>query len=156
MNAKPHTSIPEALRRYGWEATEHFWKQYYSDPWLFNVTNALVCAVEEADRLRGLALCMDQVCSGQKRWQTHEFTRHAESLGCGLVDMMHVGGTSDQPTSTPCKRCEGTGWIVWATTDGMLRVGGTCPKCNGEGRTLRTQKHAQGDFSTLLILRKGK
>jgi hypothetical protein len=66
-----------------------------------------------------LVKCMDQVCSGQKRWQTHEFTRHAESLGCRLVDMMHVGGTSKQPAG-------------------------------------RSQVHAQGDFSTLLIFRKAR
>jgi len=33
-----------------------------------------------------LVKCMDQVCSGAKRWQTMEFTRHAEDHGARLVD----------------------------------------------------------------------
>lgn len=37
-----------------------------------------------------LVKCQDQVCSGKKRWQTREFSAHAESLGCELVDMMHI------------------------------------------------------------------
>lgn len=66
-----------------------------------------------------LVKCQDQVCSGRKRWQTHEFTQHAESLGCRLVDMMHVYGTREQPPG-------------------------------------RTQRHAQQDYSTLLVLQRGK
>jgi SAM-dependent methyltransferase len=33
-----------------------------------------------------LLKCMDQVCSGQKRWQTREFTSSAERRGLTLVD----------------------------------------------------------------------
>lgn len=44
-----------------------------------------------------LVKCQDQVCSGQKRWQTREFADHAESLGCRLVDMLHLGGYRKQP-----------------------------------------------------------
>ncbi len=44
-----------------------------------------------------LVKVQDQVCSGQKRWQTREFADHAESLGCRLVDMMHLSGIRKQP-----------------------------------------------------------
>jgi hypothetical protein len=44
-----------------------------------------------------LVKCQDQVVSGRKRWQTMEFTRHAETLGCALVDMLHVQGSRPQP-----------------------------------------------------------
>jgi hypothetical protein len=44
-----------------------------------------------------LVKCQDQVCSGQKRWQTREFAAHAESLGCRLVDMLHLPGGRKQP-----------------------------------------------------------
>lgn len=37
-----------------------------------------------------LVKCMDQVVSGQKRWQTHIFARHAETLGCRLIDQLHL------------------------------------------------------------------
>jgi hypothetical protein len=43
-----------------------------------------------------LVKCQDQVC-GKKRWQTREFSAHAESLGCRLVDMLHLPGGRKQP-----------------------------------------------------------
>lgn len=50
-------------------------------------------------RHRGYLLvkCMDQVNGGRKRWQTRIFADHAESLGCRLVDMLHVQGYRAQP-----------------------------------------------------------
>lgn len=44
-----------------------------------------------------LVKCQNQVCSGQIRWQTIEFSTHAESLGCRLVDMLHLLGHRPQP-----------------------------------------------------------
>jgi hypothetical protein len=44
-----------------------------------------------------LLKCQDQVCSGAVRWQTHEFTAHAESLGCRLVDALYMIGSRPQP-----------------------------------------------------------
>lgn len=44
-----------------------------------------------------LVKCQDQVCAGAKRWQTREFADHAESLGCRLVDMLHLTGHRKQP-----------------------------------------------------------
>jgi len=44
-----------------------------------------------------LLKCVDQVCSGDVRWQTDEFTRHAESLGCAKVDEFHIPSHRAQP-----------------------------------------------------------
>lgn len=44
-----------------------------------------------------LVKCQDQVCSGQVRWQTIEFTQHAVALGCRLVDMLHLPSYRPQP-----------------------------------------------------------
>lgn len=77
-----------------------------------------------------LVKCQDQVCSGQKRWQTREFAEHAETLGrnreaddfkpaCRLVDQLHLMGHRKQPPG-------------------------------------RRQVHAQQNFSTLMVFRKAK
>jgi SAM-dependent methyltransferase len=44
-----------------------------------------------------LVKCQDQVCSGAVRWQTDEFTRHAESLGLDKVDRLDRLGHRPQP-----------------------------------------------------------
>jgi hypothetical protein len=44
-----------------------------------------------------LIKCQDQVCGGKVRWQTREFADHAESLGCRLVDMLHIQSYRPQP-----------------------------------------------------------
>lgn len=44
-----------------------------------------------------LVKCQDQVCSGRVQWQTRLFADHAETLGCRLVDMLHVQGHRQQP-----------------------------------------------------------
>lgn len=44
-----------------------------------------------------LVKCQDQVCSGQVRWQTHEFAAHAAVLGCRLKDMLHLQSYREQP-----------------------------------------------------------
>lgn len=44
-----------------------------------------------------LLKCQDQVCSGHVRWQTDEFTRHAESLGLVKVDRFDLIGGRPQP-----------------------------------------------------------
>ena len=45
-----------------------------------------------------LVKCQDQVSSGKVRWQTRIFADHAESVGCELVDMLHLVGGIPQPT----------------------------------------------------------
>lgn len=40
-----------------------------------------------------LLKCQDQVCSGEVRWQTDEFTRHALSLGLDKVDRFDLLGS---------------------------------------------------------------
>lgn len=44
-----------------------------------------------------LLKCQDQVCSGHVRWQTDEFTRHAESFGLVKVDRFDLLGGRPQP-----------------------------------------------------------
>lgn len=44
-----------------------------------------------------LLKCQDQVCSGKVRWQTLDFTRHAEFLGLGLVDRFDFLSYRPQP-----------------------------------------------------------
>jgi hypothetical protein len=48
-----------------------------------------------------LLKCMDQVCSGQVRWQTIEFSQHAVEQGARLVDMLHY---LDTPRPQPSGR----------------------------------------------------
>jgi len=45
-----------------------------------------------------LLKCMDQVCSGEVRWQTYEFKDHAEQMGLQLVDRFDLEGYRKQPT----------------------------------------------------------
>ena len=44
-----------------------------------------------------LVKCQDQVCGGRVRWQTHEFTDHAEEQGTRLVDSLLMIGGRPQP-----------------------------------------------------------
>ena len=44
-----------------------------------------------------LVKCQDQVCSGQVRWQTIEFTNHAGEHGAKLVDSFLFPGYREQP-----------------------------------------------------------
>ena len=45
-----------------------------------------------------LLKCQNQVCSGQVRWQTIEFTNHAATLGLRLVDELMLVGARPQPS----------------------------------------------------------
>jgi hypothetical protein len=57
--------------------------------------------LEECARVLGdgylLVKCQDQVCSGRVRWQTDEFTKHAETLGLGKVDRLDFPSYRPQP-----------------------------------------------------------
>ena len=44
-----------------------------------------------------LVKCQDQVCGGRVRWQTHEFTEHAEEQDSRLVDSLLMIGGRPQP-----------------------------------------------------------
>ena len=44
-----------------------------------------------------LIKCQDQVSGGSVRWQTREFSDHAEQHGCRLVDMLHLVSYRPQP-----------------------------------------------------------
>lgn len=68
---------------------------------------------------RLLLKCQDQVCSGQVRWQTHEFTAHAETVGFRLEDALLFASYREQPAG-------------------------------------RRQVHARRNYSTLLVLKRGR
>jgi len=57
--------------------------------------------ISECARVLGdgflLVKCQDQVCSGKVRWQTHDFTNHANTLGLGLVDRFDFLSYRPQP-----------------------------------------------------------
>lgn len=65
--------------------------------------HALIRAgIDEAARIavaggHVLLKCQDQVSGGKVRWQTIEFTNHAETQGLMLVDMAHLLGFRPQP-----------------------------------------------------------
>lgn len=33
--------LAKALARFGWTCSDEFWNRYYSDPWVFNLANAV-------------------------------------------------------------------------------------------------------------------
>lgn len=93
------------------------------------------------ERVGGVVVikCQDQVCSGAVRWQTREFSDHAESVGLVLVDMLHLVGARPQPAGRTRKHgdCRGAG----------------CSSCDG-GRVPTEQHHASRNYSTLLVCQK--
>jgi hypothetical protein len=40
-----------ALARFGWTCGPEFWQRYYSDPWVFNLANAVEKLTAENERL---------------------------------------------------------------------------------------------------------
>lgn len=34
-------TMAAALKPFGWTCSEDFWRRYYSDPWVFNLANAV-------------------------------------------------------------------------------------------------------------------
>lgn len=55
--------LTNALRPFGWEPTPEFWDQYHHNPWVFNLTNALVGLSESNSaldrRIRDIEIAMD-------------------------------------------------------------------------------------------------
>lgn len=45
-----------------------------------------------------LVKAMDMVASGRVHWSTHDSAAHAGTLGCPLVDMLHLLGHRSQPS----------------------------------------------------------
>lgn len=46
--------LAAALKPFGWTCTEDFWRRYYSDPWVFNLANAVERLTDEVARLTAL------------------------------------------------------------------------------------------------------
>lgn len=109
-------------------------RQYGVQEWLPWQERHALCRDGATESVRVLApggyllwKCQDQVCGGRVRWQTVEFTRHAEALGLRLVDRFDmVTGGRPQPPRT--------------RKDGQPSV----------------QQHARRNGSTLLVFRKPK
>lgn len=61
-------TLAAALRPFGWTCTPDFWKRYYTDPWVFNLANAvesLTVALDKAQlssiEARNPGIDMDEV-----------------------------------------------------------------------------------------------
>lgn len=89
LNGTPTDSVDE---RYGVHEGGNDWRDRM---------NLIRAGITECVRVLGdgylLLKCQDQVCSGKVRWQTHEFTNHAESCGVGLVDRLDMLSYRPQP-----------------------------------------------------------
>lgn len=51
-SVRGEATLAAALKPFGWTCTEDFWRRYYSDPWVFNLANAVERLTEEIERLR--------------------------------------------------------------------------------------------------------
>ena len=47
--------MQEALRPFGWECDSEFWGRYHSDPWVFNLANAVERVTVDHQALTALA-----------------------------------------------------------------------------------------------------
>lgn len=92
-----------------------------------------------------LVKCMDQVVSGNVRWQTREVTDLLEAeTDFKLIDRFDMLGGRPQPSKRTKKcpeNCKGTGGVNWST----------CKSCDGSGRVPSEQQHANRNASTLLV-----
>ena len=79
LNGNPTGWIDDFHRRYGTHIPTS-----WQDRHQLIVDGLIECA--RVTRRYVLLKCMDQVCSGQKRWQTYEFTTAAITEGLRLVD----------------------------------------------------------------------
>jgi hypothetical protein len=111
------------------------------------------CAIAAATYSRQYAIVkvMDQVVSGNVRWQTREVTNVVEDEGFRLIDRFDMLGGRPQPSkrTRKCAVCRGTG-----VGDVLDRV--DCDVCNGTGRVPSNQQHANRNASTALVFERGK
>jgi hypothetical protein len=50
--AAGEATMAAALRPFGWTCTPVFWQRYYSDPWVFNLANAVEFLTDELAEAR--------------------------------------------------------------------------------------------------------
>lgn len=102
-----------------------------------------------------LAKCAPYISSGVRKdgdWWARDA---ALAMGLTVHDMLiHVGDVRAQPKDGPCKKCRGTGEVVFTDPDGTIARWDQCMKCSGTGRIERKVKHARNNYSVLLVLRK--
>jgi hypothetical protein len=46
MSERTEASMEAALKRFGWECGSEFWHRYHTDPWVFNLANAVEMLTE--------------------------------------------------------------------------------------------------------------
>jgi hypothetical protein len=51
---RDEATLAAALKPFGWTCDKHFWRRFYSDPWVFHLANAVEKLTEENARLRAL------------------------------------------------------------------------------------------------------
>lgn len=100
---------------------------------------------------------MDQVVSGEVRWQTDAVLATMWQLDCEKFAAFHLEGHRKQPTHDKCRPCEGLGWrqdlSTPPTADQLIP---DCPACGGQGKVPRRQVHERRNYSTLALYRKAK
>lgn len=58
-------SMAAALKPFGWTCTADFWQRYYSDPWVFNLANAVERLTEQISDLQMIVRASDP---GEPSW----------------------------------------------------------------------------------------
>ena len=76
------TRLEDALRPFGWTCSDDFWRRYYTDPWVFNLANAverltirLATAEAELERVRRER---DEALVQWADWEDEAVAVHAE------------------------------------------------------------------------------
>ena len=49
MKQRTEETMAAALKPFGWLCGEEFWKRYYTDPYVFNLANAVEILTERLD-----------------------------------------------------------------------------------------------------------
>lgn len=112
--------IPETFAAYGWEITPEWVERYNSDPWVYNLTNALVnehrCLLIEQERVFFTA----PTHSGLRYCINHSGVVDVDEDLCDMVD----------PTNPEywCLECEGFGEIFVDGDDDTA----LCKACDGD------------------------
>lgn len=153
MGGRATSGMPEFMDRYGLRNSA-------STPELLQKDNERGLA--EAMRITKpggliLAKCAPYISSGVRKEGDWWARDAALAMGLTVHDMLiHVGNVRAQPKDGPCKKCRGTGEVVFTDPDGTIARWDQCMKCSGTGRIPREVKHARNNYSVLLILKKPK
>jgi hypothetical protein len=98
--------------------------------------------------------CADYISSGRLQLASHWML--TAGLECGLRvhdKLTHIGHARAQPTTNPCRTCEGEGIVRRYELDN-LTVNVDCPDCKGTGSISRRVVHARQNTSTLWVFQR--